>query len=1201
MSFLSGIISAGKSAISFLRGNSIASTLLKTAAIGYAMSRLSKSINRENNSGTQNIDKGVRLQLKPSAENKIPVLYGRAFFGGDITDAAMTNNNKTMWYCLTLSEKTGTRLSDSSVSTYTFHDVYLNQQRIVFQADGITVDYTVDREGTIDRNASGLIKIYFYAGGRTAGTSPSGYSASVPNAETLFPNWTAGANAMSNLIFALVRVDYNREKNITGLPDMLFEIENDTKLPGDVVYDYLTSTVYGAGIRDADIDNASLTTLNTYSDSTFGYIEEDSTAQTLADRYQINGLIDTNEKVIKNAEQILSAAASWLSYDVHTGTWSAVINRAGSSVASFTDDNVLGSVAVSGTGLQDLYNAVQVNFPHRELRDSADFIKIEIPDGDRNANEEDNTLNLTYDNINEPVQAELLGFIELKQSRVDLVVRFETDYSYINLNAGDIIDLTNSRLGFSAKLFRIIAITEKQGNDGALTLDITALEYDANVYDTGDITRYTRTDEDGIITLGAIGTPGTPQITKYEQASRPRIEVETTAPTGVVEGLEFWITFDDEEPTDANRSYTLVGTKKPVGGGVYTSGSTVVFEYDNLSASNFYFKVRGFNTNTVGPYSSPSGLVEFEPEQVPDAITPDTAVKDATGTLATLLSITELLKLLDGLLSSDTSAGGLFKKIFDIFKTETGVDLEEEASTGGLTQSVPAQISIKDEGTVLTAEASSLNFVGSGVVARNDGTSCTIYIPPTEAPQPPTPVEPDPTDPTVPTNTVINIVSTLPPDRATHKITLEKSDADKAPTTGSYYITMPAGVGAYQRGSGDKTCKLWKSDGTLVETLAPTDANINNNIIELPFANRTLNTDYYITVDQGFIVYCTADIEPVDQYEWNFNTPAQAVSAYTAPSPTVIEVSNQILATVSIGACAMNTLTIGVQNEDSTADIYFLELRAGSGNILIKSGGSTVATINASVFADSSQLTYARSCSYTIPTTLSYDTEYTVEIPTGALIVKQGDFCTNQLKNVAGDTLTLAAVPDPRGTWGFIKFDAQSIQDAIGTGTYELDDPTDLNNVDRQSLLIFRFTSANSIIGVSTNTTFTIKKGATTVQVIDTSETYADDNVSELIWLSGNNVYLNPTVDFEPGETYSVEVPSGAVIFYNGCEYENWSGGTFNFRVYPGLNVQSITNDGTNVDITMSNTVEKGSGDIIIRAGDSSVITTVNIDDVEII
>jgi hypothetical protein len=1057
----------------------------------------------------------------------------------------------------------------------------------------------VDRAGTIDRNASGLIKIYFYAGSRTAGLSPSGYSASVPNAETLFPNWTAGANAMDNLIFALVKVDYNREKNITGLPEMMFEVENDTKLPGDVIYDYLSSATYGAGISDNDINNASLTALNTYADSTFGYIEEDSSAQTLADRYQINGLIDTNENVIKNAEQILSAAASWLSYDVHTGTWSAVINRDGSSVASFTDDNVLGSVNVSGTGLQDLYNAVKVEFPHRDIRDSSDFIKIEIPTQDRNANEQDNTLNLTYDNINEPVQAELLGFIELKQSRIDKVVRFETDFGYIGLNAGDIIDITNSRLGFTSKLFRIIAITEKQNNDGALSVEITALEYDANVYNTGDITRYARSDTDGIITLGAIGTPGTPQITKFEQSNRPRIEVETTAPTGVVEGLEFWITFDDEEADDANRSYTLVGTKKPVGGGVYTSGTTVVFEYDNLSANNFYFKVRGFNTNTVGPYSSPSGLVEFVPEQVPDTITPDTNVKDETNTLATLLTITELLKLLDGLFSGDTSGTSVFKKIFDIFKTETGVDLETEASAGTLTQSTPSAIAVQDEGNPITSSVATMNFVGDAVRATHSGNTTTIRIggdtPPDPEPEPP---GTDPTDPTNPVNTIINIASTLPPDRLTNKITLEKSDADRAPHTGSYYITLPIAVGAYQTGAASKTCKLYKSDGTLVETLANTDANITNNIVELPFATRDLKTDYYITIDEGYIAYCGALVEGIDQYEWNFNTPFNAIAAYSAPTANTLNVSTQVLSTANVDACSRSNLSLTLVDADATGGTFFLETRAGAGTILVKNAsGTTVATADANTFADSSQVSSSRTVFFTLSNSLAYDTAHTVEIPTGALIVKQGDHCTNQLKNVAGATLNLPVQSDPRGSFGFVKFDAQSIMGIVGTedSSLALDDPTDLNNVNAQTLLIYQFTTANGTLSFGSSGTFTIQKNGSTVQTIDLSETYAADQVSELFWISGSTVYINPTVDLEPGANYSITASAGAIGFSNGCEIANWAGGTHTFRVYPGVEITSITNDGTNLDLQMNHAFTKGTGNITIRGSDSTVIGTVDI------
>lgn len=674
MSFLSGVLKFGKKAVGFLGGNSIASTLTRTALLGYAVNKLSQSALKGNDLGTNNIDKGVRLQYSPDAETKIPVLYGTAFFGGNIIDAAMTNANKTMWYCLVLSEKTGSKYSDSGASSYTFKDVYWNRQRIVFKSDGITADYAVDTGGQVDRSISGLVKIYLYNNGSSNGAVPTGYSGSVPDADTLFPNWGSSTHPMTDLVFALVKVDYNREKNVTGIADMLFEIQNSMHKPGDVIYDYLTNDVYGCNIDAAEIKTADITALNTYSATSVNYTDQGTGSATLANRYQINGVIDTANNVLENAEKILTASGSYLSYDTHEGQWGIVINKAETSSASFSDDNILGNIQIGGTGLQDLYNSVKVAFPHRDLRDSADFVKIEIPSGDLNANEPTNTLNINYDIINEPVQAEVLGFIELKQSRVDLVVQFETDFSYINLKAGDVIDITNDRYSFTNKLFRIITITERQDTNGALTMNITALEYDSDVYSTQNITRYTRSDDDGIITIGSIGTPGTPQVTKYEVDARPRIEIETTTPTGVVEGIEFWITFDYQETNDDLRSYTLVGTKRPVGGGTYTSGTTVVFEYDNLDAENFFVKVRGINTTTTGQFSSVSGLITFDPTQVPNAITPDTDILDETGALATALGVVNLLNNLDDLFGGDTTSS-LFDKVFETFEDTTGIDL----------------------------------------------------------------------------------------------------------------------------------------------------------------------------------------------------------------------------------------------------------------------------------------------------------------------------------------------------------------------------------------------------------------------------------------------------------------------------------------------------------------------------------------------
>ena len=256
MSFLSGILDFGKSAVKAFSGSSIASTLLKTVGIGLIVNQLSKSAIKDNNLGVTaaNIDQGVRLQIDPNAESKIPVLYGTAFFGANITDAQMTNNNKTMYFCLTLSEKTGTKLSDGQPSDFIFKDVYWNDQRLVFKADGITADYAVDRSGNIDRSVSDLVRVYCYKGNSSTPATIENYA--TPNttkAYEIMPTWTSSTHIMSDLVFAIVRVDYNRDKNVTALGNTIFHIENTMKLPGDCLYDYMTNTRYGAGIDPAEI------------------------------------------------------------------------------------------------------------------------------------------------------------------------------------------------------------------------------------------------------------------------------------------------------------------------------------------------------------------------------------------------------------------------------------------------------------------------------------------------------------------------------------------------------------------------------------------------------------------------------------------------------------------------------------------------------------------------------------------------------------------------------------------------------------------------------------------------------------------------------------------------------------------------------------------------------------------------------------
>lgn len=263
MSWFDDLVDLGKSAFSWFTGDSVGASLARTAVTGYALNRVTSSIQKDNaaaSSGNAATDTaGTRVQVNPNPEYKIPVVYGTAVLGGTITDAQLSSDNQLMYYCITLSEKTGPlNLGQGPASEFFLDRVWWNENELRFSNSGATagnlVTSMVDSEGNVDDSINGLVGIYFYDGNSSSPRVITGYTnGSQPAAYSLMPQWNINY-AMNNLVFAIVIVQYNAEKNITGLGDVKFKIRNTMNQPGDCLYDYMTNTIYGAGIPAGDIN-----------------------------------------------------------------------------------------------------------------------------------------------------------------------------------------------------------------------------------------------------------------------------------------------------------------------------------------------------------------------------------------------------------------------------------------------------------------------------------------------------------------------------------------------------------------------------------------------------------------------------------------------------------------------------------------------------------------------------------------------------------------------------------------------------------------------------------------------------------------------------------------------------------------------------------------------------------------------------------
>ena len=236
-------------------GSNIFGSLLSTALTGFALYKVNQSISASNNTSSPPPppDLGNQISVKPDTQAKIPVVYGSAYVPGIITEAVSSNNNQTMTFVITLSEMTGTLLSDGSNSTFTFNDIYWNNNRVILNGDGITANYVTSPEGQIDSNINGLVKFYCYNGGSIYPVVPDQYTnMSLQPAYEIVPGWDS-TYTMDELVFAVVQITYNRDAGVTGLPSISFNITNSLTQPGDCLQDYMTNPRYGAGINLTEI------------------------------------------------------------------------------------------------------------------------------------------------------------------------------------------------------------------------------------------------------------------------------------------------------------------------------------------------------------------------------------------------------------------------------------------------------------------------------------------------------------------------------------------------------------------------------------------------------------------------------------------------------------------------------------------------------------------------------------------------------------------------------------------------------------------------------------------------------------------------------------------------------------------------------------------------------------------------------------
>lgn len=559
---------------------------------------------------------GNRQQIPPATDNKIPVVYGEAWLGGTVVDLSITSDNQTLYYVIALAEVTSTNTGQTP-DTITFGNIYYGGKLVAFAGDGYTVASLTDEStGEVNTEVAGLISIYLYSNGSTQPVNSALSAIQLMQSPGLTYQWTA-EKVMSNCAFAIVKLKYNAEAGITGIQQTKFKVINSRYRPGDCFYDYLINTRYGAAIPLAQINTASLTTLNNYCDQSFTYTTYAGFSVTQT-RFRFDGVLDTNQSIMNNLQNMASCCDCLIRYNEIYAQWGVITQTPSYSVAmALNDSNIISAIQITPIDLASSFNVIEVKFPDKNNQDafnSATFDLAAIDPSLLFQNEPVNKESISLPLVNNDVRAQYLANRFLKAAREDLQIECAIGFPGLQLEAGDVVTITNVNYGWAAKLFRCTKVTESFGDDGSIAVKLLLQEYNPSIFDDVSITQFSPSPNTGIgdpIFFGTIYAPVV--VAEYPTIANPLFTVQvTTSSSGITQYAEVWYSAFST-PTSDQLIFAATSEIQSSGTPWSTSTALPIISLTNIPAGNWYFFCRMVNSLGASKFSSASAILRWRP------------------------------------------------------------------------------------------------------------------------------------------------------------------------------------------------------------------------------------------------------------------------------------------------------------------------------------------------------------------------------------------------------------------------------------------------------------------------------------------------------------------------------------------------------------------------------------------------------------
>ena len=426
-------------------------------------------------------EQGILLN-KQSNDAAIPIVYGERLLGGvRVFLETSGTDNEFLYMALVMSEGEINAISeirvDDKVVTFT----------------GAMADNTQRTVASSDSN--------FYKDGASYITIEPHFGSDSQSASSLLSTLSSwgSAHKLSGLAYLALKFKWNQDifgsipkvqakiqgKKIVTLDASLNESSATYSTnPAFCILDYLRNERYGKGIATADID------LQSFRDASQVCITQVTPFSGGSDinLFDTNAVLDTSKKVISNLRELITGCRGFLPYA--SGKYKLVIETTGSASITLTEDDIIGGYTLSSPSKRDRYNRVIVSFVNPDRNFQADEVQFPpIDDSGLDSADRHATMKtadggfllegrFSMKSLTSPYQAEEMAEIILRRSRESLQLAVNVGFDAYDLVIGDLVNITHSSLGFSAKTFRVMSLAFNED----FTIGLTLVEYQASHY-----------------------------------------------------------------------------------------------------------------------------------------------------------------------------------------------------------------------------------------------------------------------------------------------------------------------------------------------------------------------------------------------------------------------------------------------------------------------------------------------------------------------------------------------------------------------------------------------------------------------------------------------------------------------------------------------------------------------------------------------